>query len=80
MFLQNKIKTFHRSLPYRFVIKDHFYLHVPLSEYFDKMDRIFKSVSQIEDTCLLQNSDTSASYHPFSSCILDKVTWTKLTL
>lgn len=37
------------------------------------MGRVFKLVSQVEDSCLIEKNNTSTSYHPFSSYMLDKI-------
>ena len=63
------------------VLPDQFYLHVSLSEYsvtkLRFLGRIFKSASQVEDTCVIEKNNTSTSHHAFSS-VLDKIYMDKI--
>jgi len=60
---------------------DQLHLHVSLSEYsvteLRFLGRIFKSASQVEDTCVIEKNNTSTSHHAFSS-VLDKIYMDKI--
>lgn len=66
------------------IIIGQFYLHVSLSEYsvtkLRFLDRIFKLVIQVEDTCLIEKKITHlpTAIHSHIFCI--RFIWTKLSL
>lgn len=64
------------------IIIGQFYLHVSLSEYsvtkLRFLDRIFKLVIQVEDTCLIEEKNNTSTYcYPFSY-ILHKIYMDKI--